>query len=64
MLPLFEARGGQPWLRPVVERTYPMEQLAEAHGVMERNENFGKLVGEWAGRSEGDRSALKGLRPD
>lgn len=47
MLPLFESRGGPPKLRPVVERTYPMEQLAEAHGVMERNENFGKLVASW-----------------
>jgi len=46
MLPLFEAREG-PKLRPVVERTYPMTRLAEAHGVMERNENFGKLVGVW-----------------
>jgi NADPH2:quinone reductase len=47
VLPLFEARGGPPALRPVVERTYPMTRLAEAHGVMERNENFGKLVGVW-----------------
>jgi putative PIG3 family NAD(P)H quinone oxidoreductase len=50
VLPLFEPRGGAPKLRPVVERTYPMERLAEAHGVMEQNENFGKLVGEWGGR--------------
>ena len=47
MLPLFEARGGPPRLRAVVEQTYPMSRLAEAHGVMERNENFGKLVGVW-----------------
>ena len=47
VLPLFEQRDGPPRLRPVVERTYPMERLAEAHGVMERNENFGKLVGVW-----------------
>jgi NADPH2:quinone reductase len=44
LVPLFEPRGGQPVLRPVVDRTYPMEQVAEAHGAMERNENFGKLV--------------------
>jgi NADPH2:quinone reductase len=44
LVPLFEARDGQPALRPVVERTYPMERIAEAHGAMERNENFGKLV--------------------
>ncbi|HTC23882.1 MAG TPA: NAD(P)H-quinone oxidoreductase [Gemmatimonadales bacterium] len=49
LLPLFEARNGPPVLRPVVERVYPMERLAEAHAVMERNENFGKLVGEWSG---------------
>jgi putative PIG3 family NAD(P)H quinone oxidoreductase len=45
MLPLFESNGGAPKLRPVVERTYPMDRLGEAHAVMERNENFGKLVG-------------------
>jgi NADPH2:quinone reductase len=44
LVPLFEPRDGQPVLRPVVDRTYPMEQVAEAHGAMERNENFGKLV--------------------
>jgi NADPH:quinone reductase-like Zn-dependent oxidoreductase len=47
MLPLFESNGGAPKLRPVVERTYPMDRLGEAHAVMERNENFGKLVGRW-----------------
>jgi NADPH:quinone reductase len=44
LVPLFEARNGSPVLRPVVDRVYPMEQIAQAHGVMERNENFGKLV--------------------
>jgi NADPH2:quinone reductase len=44
LVPLFEPRDGEPVLRPVVDRTYPMEQIAEAHGAMERNENFGKLV--------------------
>jgi NADPH:quinone reductase len=44
LVPLFEARNGSPVLRPVVDRVYPMEQIVEAHGVMERNENFGKLV--------------------
>ncbi len=44
LVPLFKPRGGQPVLRPVVDRTYPMEQVAEAHGAMERDENFGKLV--------------------
>jgi NADPH:quinone reductase-like Zn-dependent oxidoreductase len=44
LLPLFEPGDGPPVLRPVLDRTYPMERIAEAHGVMERNENFGKLV--------------------
>jgi putative PIG3 family NAD(P)H quinone oxidoreductase len=44
LVPLFEPGDGEPVLRPVVDRTYPMEQIAEAHGAMERNENFGKLV--------------------
>jgi putative PIG3 family NAD(P)H quinone oxidoreductase len=44
LVPLFESGDGEPVLRPVVDRTYPMEQIAEAHGAMERNENFGKLV--------------------
>jgi len=44
LLPLFEPNGGSPALRPVVDKVYPMERIAEAQGVMERNENFGKLV--------------------
>jgi hypothetical protein len=31
----------------VLERTVPMEQLAEAHAAMERNETFGKVVAVW-----------------
>jgi NADPH:quinone reductase-like Zn-dependent oxidoreductase len=48
MLPLFDQRveHAAP-LRPVLERTYPMEQLAQAHGVLERNETFGKVVVVW-----------------
>jgi NADPH2:quinone reductase len=48
MLPLFEPRFGQPAvLRPVLERTYPMTQLADAHRVLEGNATFGKVVVTW-----------------
>jgi NADPH2:quinone reductase len=48
MLPLFAPRmeQGAP-LRPVLERTYPMSQLADAHRVMEGNATFGKIVVVW-----------------
>lgn len=48
MLPLFQPRGaeGAP-LRPVLERTYPMTQLADAHRVLEGNATFGKIVVTW-----------------
>jgi putative PIG3 family NAD(P)H quinone oxidoreductase len=48
MSPLFASRmeQGAP-LRPVLERTYPMSQLADAHRVMEGNATFGKIVVEW-----------------
>jgi NADPH:quinone reductase-like Zn-dependent oxidoreductase len=48
MLPLFDPgmeQGAR--LRPVLERTYPMDQLADAHRVMEGNATFGKIVVEW-----------------
>jgi NADPH:quinone reductase-like Zn-dependent oxidoreductase len=48
MLPLFERRGGRgAVLRPVLERTYPMSQLADAHRVLEGNATFGKIVVVW-----------------
>jgi putative PIG3 family NAD(P)H quinone oxidoreductase len=48
MLPLFDRRIEQAApLRPVLQATYPMTRLAEAHRVMESNETFGKLVAEW-----------------
>ena len=48
MLPLFEPRTEQAApLRPVLERSYPMAQLADAHRVMEGNSTFGKIVVEW-----------------
>ena len=44
-------------LRPVLERVYPMAELAEAHRVMEGNETFGKVVVSWteAGGGAGGR---------
>jgi len=48
MLPLFDPRMEQDApLRPVLERTYPIAQLADAHRVMEGNATFGKIVVEW-----------------
>jgi NADPH:quinone reductase-like Zn-dependent oxidoreductase len=48
MLPLFDHRieHASP-LRPVLERTYPMAELAEAHRALESNETFGKVVVTW-----------------
>lgn len=48
MLPLFDQRieHSAP-LRPVLERTYLMADLAEAHRLMESNETFGKVVVMW-----------------
>ncbi len=31
-------------VRPVVDRVLPLDRIAEAHALMERNENFGKIV--------------------
>jgi len=31
-------------LRPVIDRVFPFDQLADAHRYMERNEHFGKIV--------------------
>jgi putative PIG3 family NAD(P)H quinone oxidoreductase len=47
MLPLFESQSEQRPLRPVLERTYPMTQLADAHRVLEGNATFGKIVAAW-----------------
>ena len=48
MLPLFDQRidHAAP-LRPVLERTYPMTEVADAHRALESNETFGKVVLSW-----------------
>ncbi|HEX5386728.1 MAG TPA: NAD(P)H-quinone oxidoreductase [Gemmatimonadales bacterium] len=48
MLPLFDQRveHAAP-LRPVIERVFPMDRIAEAHEALERNETFGKVVVVW-----------------
>jgi NADPH:quinone reductase len=40
LLPLFD-RGS---LRPVIDRRYPLDRIAEAHQAMEDNENVGKIL--------------------
>jgi NADPH2:quinone reductase len=48
MLPLFDRRIEQAApLRPVVQETYPMSRVADAHRLMESNETFGKVVVVW-----------------
>ena len=32
------------WLVPVIDRVFPLEEVAEAHRYMESNANFGKIV--------------------
>ena len=31
-------------LKPLVDRTFPLEEIAEAHRYLERQEQFGKVV--------------------
>ncbi len=42
MKPLFE--GAAPRLAPVVDRVFPLAEIAAAHAYMEQNRNFGKVV--------------------
>ncbi|HEU5169937.1 MAG TPA: NAD(P)H-quinone oxidoreductase [Gemmatimonadales bacterium] len=48
LLPLFDQRIelAAP-LRPVLDRVAPMEEIAEAHRLLESNETFGKVVAVW-----------------
>ena len=31
-------------VRPIIEQTYPLHDIAEAHKAMSENKNFGKLI--------------------
>jgi NADPH2:quinone reductase len=48
IIPLFDQRieHAAP-LRPVVDRTFRMTEVAQAHRLMENNESFGKVVVTW-----------------
>jgi NADPH2:quinone reductase len=41
---------GQGAVRPVIYRTFPAEQAAEAHALMESGEHVGKIVLTWPER--------------
>lgn len=44
MLPLFREVDGRAPLRPVIDCTFPLEQIAAAHELMASNANAGKIV--------------------
>ena len=39
------ARGGK--IKPVIHRTFPAAEAAEAHALMESNQHIGKIVLTW-----------------
>ncbi|HEX5634663.1 MAG TPA: NAD(P)H-quinone oxidoreductase [Gemmatimonadales bacterium] len=47
ILPAFTPAQGREALVPVVDRVFPMAELAQAHELMERNETFGKVIVSW-----------------
>ena len=48
ILPFFECGR----FKPVIEKHLPMEQIQEAHALMESNQSFGKIILEWNEVSE------------
>ena len=44
ILPLFESSSREPQLRPVIDCTFPLDRIAEAHELMAANANAGKIV--------------------
>ncbi len=45
VVPLFESGV----LRPVLDRTLPVEEAADAHALLEENRTFGKVLLDWGG---------------
>lgn len=31
-------------LKPIIDRVLPLDKISEAHSIMEKNENTGKLI--------------------
>lgn len=43
VLPYFSGRTS-PRLQPLLDSVYPLQEIAEAHRIMEENKNIGKIV--------------------